>query len=202
MRGQNHRLALLLQALQNFPNLAPCPGVETCCRLVEEHDLGVVHECNRNSKSLPQAPGEVLVLLFCLVLEVHEFDQPVDIGFHTAEKPRVILQGLSDSYPVERTEPLRENADAVDDVMLILRDIHSQKCYFTRRWSADCIHNLYGSSLAGAVRAQQGEHLTFIDRERYVVNRQQISVALRQFVDFDYIFSYFGHESPFRLCVQ
>ena len=80
VRGEKDRLPLLLQAQQDVPHLAPWPGVEPGRRLVEEHDLGVVHERNGDAEALLQAPGEVLVLLFGLVLEVHELYQPVDIG--------------------------------------------------------------------------------------------------------------------------
>ena len=114
VRGKKHRLPFLLQALQNFPHLVPCARVEPCRRLVEEHDLGVVHERNRDSKTLPQPPGEVLVLLFGLVCEVHKLYQAVDIGVPARVKPRVVLQGLSDRYPVKRAEPLREDADAAE----------------------------------------------------------------------------------------
>jgi hypothetical protein len=94
-------LALLLQAQQDFPHPAPCAGVESCRWLVEEHDLGVVHKRDRDSETLLQAPGEVLVLLFGLFLEVDELYQRVDISVHAAEKPRVVLQGLSDGYPLQ-----------------------------------------------------------------------------------------------------
>ena len=80
MRGEKHRRPLLFQAQQDFPHLAPCAGVEPCRRLIEEHDLGVVHERNRDPEALLQAPREVLVLLFGFVLEVDELYQPVDIG--------------------------------------------------------------------------------------------------------------------------
>ena len=70
VRGEKHRRPLLLQAQQDVPHLAPRAGVEPRRRLVEEHDLGIVHERNRDSEALLQAPGEVLVLLFGLVLEV------------------------------------------------------------------------------------------------------------------------------------
>ena len=128
-----------------------------------------------------------------LVLEVHELYQAVDVGLPAAEKSRVVLDGLPDRYPVERAEPLRENADAGDDVVLLLRDVHSKKGHFPGRGRADCIDDLDGRGLAGAVRAQQREHFAFPDVERYIVDRQQIPVTLRQFLDFDYVFSFFHH---------
>src|SRR5208337_4667915 len=109
VRGEKYRLSLLLKAQHDFPYLAPGARVETCRRLVEEHDLGVVHERNCDSETLLQAPGEFHVLHFGLVIEVNELYQPVDIGVPATEKPRVVLHGLPDRYPVERAEPLRED---------------------------------------------------------------------------------------------
>ena len=193
MRGEKYRLPLFLQALQDIPHLAPGAGVEPGRRFVEEHDLGVVHQRNRDSEALLQAPGEVLVLLPGLVLEVHEADQPVNIGFPAAKEPRVVLEGLPDRYPVERAEPLRKDADAGDDVALLLRNVHPEQAHVARRGRADGLDNLDGRGLAGAVRAQEGEHFTFPDRERYAVNRQQPAVAFRQMLDFDYMFSFVRH---------
>ena len=52
-----------------------------------------------------------------------------------------------------------------DDVVLLLRDVHSKKGHLSRRGRADCVDDLDGSGLAGTVRAQQGEHLAFTDGE-------------------------------------
>jgi len=46
---------------------------------------GSFTSANRDSEALLQAPGKVLVLLPGLVLEVHEVNQPVDIGFPAAK---------------------------------------------------------------------------------------------------------------------
>ena len=185
VRGEKYRLPLLLQAQQDLPHLTPCAGVEPGRRLVEEHDLGVVHERNRDSEALLQASGEVLELFLALSCEVHELYQPLDIGVPAGEQPRVVLDGLPDRYPVERAEPLRKDADAGDDVALPLRDVHPEKAHFSRRGRADGVDDLDGRGLAGAVRAQEREHLALPDRERYVVDRQQIAVALRQVLDVD-----------------
>jgi len=167
--------------------------------LVQKHDLGIVHERNCNSEALLQSAGEVLELFFAFILEVREFYQPVDIGVPAIEKPRVVLDGLPDRYPVERAEPLWENADAADDFVLLFCDIHIEKAHLSRRWRADCLDYLNGSGLAGAVWTQESEHFAFPDGERYVVDCQYIPVTFRQFLDVDYVFSFFCHGSAFHL---
>ena len=163
--GQKYRLPLFLQAEQDIPHLAPGAGVESGRRLVEEHDLGVVHQRDRDSESLLQAPREVLVLLAGLVFEVHEVNEPIDVGSAAAIEPRVVLEGLPDRYPVERAEALRKDADAGDDLALLFRNVHPEQPHVARRGRADGLDNLDGSGLAGAVRAQKGEHFTFPDSE-------------------------------------
>ena len=59
----------------------------------------------------------------------------------------------------------------------------------------DCIVDLDGSGLPGAVWAQQGEKLAPPDVERYVIDRQQIPIALRRVLDLDCVFSFSRHRS-------
>src|SRR5208337_1314086 len=104
-----------------------------------------------------------------------------------------------DRYPVEGAEVLREDADPGDDGAPLLGDVHPEKSHLSRRGRADRIDYLDGSSLAGAVRAQEGENFAFPDVERYAVDRQQIPITLGQVLDFDGMFSWVPHGFPFCL---
>src|SRR5208283_234589 len=115
------------------------------------------------------------------------------------EKPRIVLHGFPDRYPVERAEPLREDPDPGDDVALSLRNVHPENAHFSRCGSADRVGNLHGGGLAGAVRAKERENLALPDVERYVVDRRQVPVKLRQVLDFDCMLYLCRHGSIFCL---
>ena len=95
--------------------------------------------------------------------------------------------------------PPRFIGDAGDEVVLLLRDVHPEKARFSRRGRADRIDDLDGRGLVGAVRAQQGENFAFPDVERQVLDRQQIPIPVRQFLDLDGVFSFDRHGSTFFL---
>jgi len=118
------------------------------------------------------SPNRIVVEAGDLQMVLEKTQQGLDIGVPAAEKSRVVLDGLSDRYPGKRVEPLRENADAEDDFVLLFCDIHIEKAHLSRRWRADCLDYLNGSGLAGAVWTQESEHFAFPDGERYVVDCQ------------------------------
>ena len=57
--GYKNRLALLFEALYDFPHCAPGLRVQPCGGLVQKHDVGVVYESQGNRQPLLLATGKI-----------------------------------------------------------------------------------------------------------------------------------------------
>src|SRR4051794_4844501 len=184
VRGQHDRLAQRAQRADRLPRAAPGGGVEAGRRLVEEDQLGVADERQREVEPAQLPAGELARLGVLLALQPDERDdlvriagvrvEPGEVGERLAHANELVDPGLleHDPHPLaHRPRPLAgieaEDADvAARPVPVALEDLDRRR-------------------LPRAVRAQQPEDLAALDAEVDAADGLDALVGLAQIADFD-----------------
>ena len=52
MRADDDRLAIVAHLQNDIPKGTPCLRIKPCRRFIQEHDLWIIHQCERDGKSL------------------------------------------------------------------------------------------------------------------------------------------------------
>ena len=115
-RGHEHRLALAVQPRDDPPELAAADRVHAGRRLVEQQQVGLVHQRGREHELLLHASREVLRLAVGELGEAHALEQRLralapHVGGHGADG-REELEVLGDGEVGIHREPLGHVADA------------------------------------------------------------------------------------------
>ena len=182
VRGQQDRAALGLDRPDQLPEVVARLRIEAGRRLVEEQDARVVGEGDREQQALHLAAGELAVVAVGDLLERAGPDQLVDVaparvqareqGERLAHRQEVLERRLLELDAGLRAKLRAERLAAIQ--------------HLAGRRLRDALHHLDGRGLAGAVRAEQPEALSFGDRERNAVDGAHAGILLDEFADFEH----------------
>ena len=159
--GEEDGLAELAQAADHLPRLAPGRGVEAGRRLVEEEQLGIADQRQRDVEAALLAAGELEPSASsAFSVEADELDRLVDVARaagssrRTARPPRGPSARACSRHSWS-TIPIRSRQLAVG----ARRDRRRARSTSPARAVAVALEDLDRGRLAGAVGAEEGEDL-------------------------------------------
>src|SRR5215210_1307982 len=182
MRGEQHGLAELLQRPDDAPRGAARRGVEAGGGLVEEHELRVAHEGERQVEAPPLAARELLGAGVRLLAEAHELDRVVRIAgvvIRLAEVP----DRLPDGHTRVEAAALEHYAHALLQVAVAGGGVVSKHPHVASRAAPVALEDLDGGGLAGTVRAEEAEDLAALHLERQPAHGLHGPIGLVQIGD-------------------
>ncbi len=182
VRRQQDRPALGLDGPEQLPEVVAGLRIEAGRRLVEEQDARVVGEGDREQQALHLPAGELAVVAVGDLLERAGHDQLVDVA-----PPRVQAR--------EQRERLAHRQEVLEGRLLELdpglrAKLRAERLaaiqHLAGRRLRDALHHLHGRGLAGAIRAEQSEALSFRDGERNAIDRAHAGILLDEFAYFEH----------------
>ena len=194
MRGQQHRLPEAGKVLHHLPGLAPCRGVEAGCGLVEEEQVRVPREGDRNVKPSLLAPRELEDAGVPLLLQPDDRDDLVDRSGGRIEAC-VHRNRLGHREVAVNAGRLEHDADARLQLGTLSTWVDAEHGDVAAVAPPVALEDLHRRRLAGAVGPQQGEHLAAPDLEVDAAHGLQIPVGLLEpaHLDSDVVTSQLGH---------
>ncbi len=163
----------------HVPQRAPRLRVEARRRLVEEDELGIVHEGQGHRQALLLSARERHVVGVGLVDELHEVEQ-----LPRVPAPRVVaaveVQRLTGRDLVEQARALELDAEARADLPAVVAQVEAEDLDLALVRLGQSLDHLQGGGLAGAVGAEEAEDLAPLDVEVQAVDGQHVRVALAQ----------------------
>ena len=186
VRGQHDRAALLADRSDHVPEGAPGLWIESGGGLVEEHQLGVVHQRERDREPLLLAARELARLAVALLLEAddreHALGAPVG---RLPVEPGIQIEQLARRQPLEERGRLELNADPQLHRARIGPDGHAQNLDPASVGLGQPLDHLERGRLAGAVRPEDPERLALGDLEGHALDRHRGAVGLAQLAHVD-----------------
>ena len=165
MGVQEDRPALCRFFLQQVADLPPSDRIDAVRRLVEQEDVGLVHQRGGQAEPLRHPFGELLDPHVGPVGEAHALEEPRDPGTEVrsidARHPPEDRQRLARRQVPGETVPLREIADPAP--ALRVADANPEERCLVGRGMRQAQEDLDRGRLAGAVWAQKPEDLTRLD---------------------------------------
>ncbi len=179
VRGQDHGPAGGGDAADHVPEVSPRLRVEAGRRLVEEHDLRVVHERERDREPLLLPAREPARRGLPFLGEADQLEQPLGAssGRHAVER-REQVEELARGEVLEERRGLQLHADPALDPRRVRPDRPAQDRRAPGVWHGQPLDHLERRRLAGAVRPEDPERLARRDRERHVTYRVHVAEAL------------------------
>ncbi len=113
VRGEEHGGAVVVQLVQHSVHLGARGGVEAARGLVEEQQLGPVHDRRQQRRALAHALRAVLDERLLVRGQVHALEQRGDVVTRHAAHLRVEAQVLLDGHALVEGARVREDADAL-----------------------------------------------------------------------------------------
>jgi hypothetical protein len=173
--GEKHRAALAVEVLDHGPGLAAAERVKTGGGLVQDHQLRVVAEGDRDLKPVLLASRELLSATVGGLSEVDQRQQRRRVGLpavEVGEQP----QGLGAGEVVVESALLKLNPDPAPGLGRFL----PEHLDLPGIGPAQPLDDLHGGGLAGAVGAEQGDYLAALDLQVKAPDRLHRAVALAQ----------------------
>ena len=184
VRREKHRRPALGQAADQLPRVAPARGVEAGGGLVEEEQRRVPDDAEPDVEPPLLSAGQTLHPVVRLLAEPDQLDDLVHrtrvrvvagvAGEHLAHRvvrlDRQLLQHDTDP----RTQPSLGTA---------IGGVHAEGLDTAAAAVTETLEDLDGRGLAGAVGAEQGEHLAPLHVEADVAHGDGVAVGLRQVLD-------------------
>src|SRR5258708_1052417 len=165
MSGKENCLALVLQALNQFPYFMTAQWIEPGHGLIEEDHLRVMNDCLRNAYALQHAFGKLAQLAVAHITQSHAIQKTVYLLLarfqRNAGEPRVVIQQLMGAQIIIKVGLLRQKANPAFDFRIQVAFAQNGSC--TRRWRDNTHQQFQGRGLAGAVRSQKAERLARLD---------------------------------------
>src|SRR3954471_11286109 len=184
VRGQEDALAKGPQVPDGLPGLAARRRIEAGRRLVQEDELRIADERERKVEAAQLSARECADARFSLLAETHELDHLADVP-----RPLVIageeLEDLPDGEKRIDGRGLEDDADAGPKRAAAAGRIGAQHPHGALVSVPVALEDLDGGRLAGAVRAEEGEHLAGLDAEADPVQDLACAVRLLQVGDLD-----------------
>jgi hypothetical protein len=180
VRGQEHRAALVTERSHDLPERPSRGRIHARRRLVEEDDLGVVHERERDGQPLSLAPGQVPGLRLALLAEVEEVDQLGSRPPAPAEERREQVEELGDGQPRVERRGLERDPDPVLDRVRVARGIDPEDARLAGIGRPEALQDLDRRRLPRPVGAEEPEDLAAADLEVDPVDGVRRPVRLPQ----------------------
>src|ERR1700730_10703380 len=182
--GQQDRLAEIAQVAHGLPSASPCLGVETGRGLVQEDQLRVADQCQREVEP-PQLPArEPATERIRLLLQSRQRQDLLDLARSRVEAPPV-AQGLARGHVAVDPARLQPYSDALAQRPAAHARIGPEHGDLAATAHAVALEDLHGGGLAGAVRAEEAEHLASPHGYVDPPHRLEGAVALAQVVHRD-----------------
>src|SRR3954452_6584 len=162
VRGQEDRLAQVGELADDLPRRAPRGGIEARGRLVEEHELGVAHQRQPEVQAPGLAARQSADLLVLLAAQAGELEHLVDVA-RCRIQAAPVLERLADRDVAIHAAALQDDPHPRAQVARALAGIEAEHRDDPARAFAVALEDLDGRGLAGAVGAQQAEHLAARD---------------------------------------
>ena len=173
-----------LELLDERPQGAARGRIEAGRRLVEEHQLRVVHQGQGNGQPLALPAGQVLRLGLASLGQPQRLDQ---LGC----RPRLRVEAaeqvdqLGDGQLRIEGRRLEADPDPRLERVGVPRHVEAEHADLATVGLAKALEDLDGRRLAGAIRAEQPEDLTGADLEAHAVDGVDVAVVLLQVGDAD-----------------
>ena len=192
----------LVDRADDVPQVSPGLRVEPGRRLVQEDDLGVVYQCERDRQPLLLAARQILGVVPALRVEAHLGERlfgPLG-GVGLEIEPGEEFEQLLRRQHVEERRGLELDADPGLDPARVRPDALAEDGDLAGVGLAQALDHLERGGLSGAVRPQDPEHLAALDRERDAVDGDVRPVPLREPPHLDRRSGVHagGHDSPAR----
>ena len=147
-----------------LPGRAARRRVEAGRRLVEEDELRVADQRERDVEPAPLAARELRRERVRLLVEPDERDRLVDVA-RFAVVAGVELEALAHGQPRLGARLLQDGADAVAPGGVAVRRVDAEHADLAVGARAEALEDLDRRRLAGAVRPEEGEDLAALDLE-------------------------------------
>ena len=183
VRREEDGLARRAEVADRRPGVAAGVRIEARRRLVEEQDVGVADEAEREVQAPALPAGERAGAGVALGVELDEVDELV--GAEAARVPAAVhLQQLADRQLLLDAGGLQDDADPVAQLARRGAGVIPEDRDAPRRRDAVALGDLGDRRLAGPVGPQQAEHLAVGDVEADAADGHHVAVAL---VDLSYL---------------
>ncbi len=177
MRREHNRAAVGPESREQLPELATRLRIEACRRLVEKQQVRITRERARHREALLLAAGEFPHPAAALRFELDDAQQFVDRAAAMIERPEE-PQRLFDGQLLRQLRLLQLDAEPLTQLALGVAPPQPENLHVAGVGREQAFEDLDGGRLAGAVRAQESEALTTINRERETVDGDDVVVFL------------------------
>ena len=195
VRRQHDGLAEVAQRADRRPRLAAGVGVEAGGRLVEEQQVGVAHEREREVEAAPLPARQRGDEVVAARVELHELDHLVDPPW-----PRVPagvhLEHLADGEVLLQARVLQHDPHALAHRALAVGGVVAEHRDLAGVAQPVALEDLDGGRLAGAVGAEEAEHLAGGDVEADAAHRLDAVVGLAQVAHSDSVHARHARSAP------
>src|SRR2546425_6474465 len=182
MGGEDDGRAAFLDAANQLPEVSASLRIESGRRLVEEENLGSVDEGGRDGKTLSLTPRERLLLLPRALLEVDRAQERERVDVESVAGSEE-LDGLPRGEVVRERAPLQLHPDPPLDAGRIGENVDAGDRGRAGIGAPQALEDLDRRRLAGAVRAEEPEHLAGLDVEADTADGLDLAVALSKVSD-------------------
>src|SRR4051795_591875 len=184
VRRQEHRLSEVLQRAHDVPRRAPRRRVEARRRLVEEDQLGVADEREREVEAAQLAAAQRARVRVGLVPQPREVEDLVNVARGGVEACPMGDRLAHRDVPVH-ARALEHDAHALAQLVGPLLRVVAEHGHDPARARAVALEDLHRGRLARPVRAEQPEDLARRDLEVDTAHGVMVAVALVQVADED-----------------
>ena len=177
---------MVAQAVDQLVHLARCDRIEPGGRLVEEDDRRIVEQRARERDALAEALREAAAGIVGPAGEVDRRQRLPDPRLRLCElvQSGEELEVLGDGETQVEAGVLGHHRDSLADLDAVRRVERQPRDTGRARGGGDQGgEHAHGRRLAGAVRAEEAEHLAGADAEGDVVDREPLTEPLRQVLD-------------------
>ena len=175
VRGQQDRLALLLEAAQQVPDLTARLRIESGRGLVQKQKVRFADQGAGQSKPLLLPTGQFAVPRRAFSLESDAGDQCVDGGSVRIERPEQ-PDDLLDTELVVELRFLKLDPEALPKCRGVADPPHAENLDVTGVRREQTLEDFDRGCLAGAIRPEQSEAFAAPDLEVEAVDRQNVAV--------------------------
>lgn len=182
--GQHDRGAEGPEVLDHLPATSACFGIEAGGRLIEEDQLGVTSEREREVEAAPLSPREATYDRVVVVTEFDDREQLLERAWPYVEAaPR--FDELADSQVQRKPALLEHDTGSLPEFRGMAGGVEAEDTYGPGIGLAEAFEDLHGRGLARPVWSEQTEHLTTNNGEIHALEHRPFAVALVQARDLD-----------------
>jgi len=182
MRGQHHGLAAGLDRLHQIPEIAPRLRIEAGGRLVEEQQVGIVDQGDRQQHALALAAGQLAVIAVEELFQVAGLDQLLD-------RRAVVVQRVEEAEVLAHGQEILQRGvlelDA-DPLAVVRVQRAAAVADFARRGPHQPFEHFHGGALAGTVGPEQAQAAALLDVEADAIDGLHARIVFAQIAHSEY----------------